>query len=262
MHKVSWHLLIIPIIYGHSFNYRTLYKTSSSQIWFDLFVYLFSTSSYFEMAVRNGYPLEWFVEPVSDNLKCGICSLVLRDPTITKCGHVYCALCISSWAGYYGVCPERCIEVEVDSLSCPLHLSKLVSGLAVNCKNSPAGCRIQISLAEKRRHEQICSHSHSYSCRSRSGLGKLLPKLSLSQQDLSPHRKVLHQRTKSSGSASALRINIIPKRSPSSVSVLGRSAAATAHCAMPVAMVSVANGLTNSWHLAWLLSYFWSWFFA
>lgn len=187
-------------------------------------------------SLRNGYPLEWFADVIAERFKCGICSQVLRDPTITKCGHIYCARCISSWAGYYGVCPERCGTVELDSLICPLELSIIISGLSVRCKNRPEGCKAQIKLAEKPLHEQICPFRIRRT-RSALGLGRLLPKLSLSQQDLSSVIEdrpcnIQHKRSKSS---SLLRV-AIPRRTPSSVSAaLFRPAA---RCEMPVAMVS------------------------
>lgn len=188
------------------------------------------------MAGRTGYPLEWFVEPVDESFKCGICKQVIRDRTVTPCGHVYCFQCISSWAGLYGVCPERCGEVELHSLSCPGPLdtiSQFISGLSVHCQNRPAGCRIQIRLAEKCKHEQICPHRRP---RDPTVLGKLLPKFSLSQQDLTRvnsscslsqdrNFKILHKRSES---ASALRIHT----APSSTASVCRPAA------MPVAMVS------------------------
>lgn len=181
-----------------------------------------------------GYPLEWFAGPVDDSFKCGICCQVLRDPTATKCGHVYCARCISSWVSYYGVCPERCREMEVDSLKRTLHLDKLISGLAVCCKNK--SCRMQPNLAEKHMHEQSCPH--------RSTLKKLL-KFS-SQLDLRAEDskfRVHHKRSRSSGgSASTTRINAIARRSPSAAALCRPSALdlsrAPGPCAMPVAMVS------------------------
>lgn len=191
------------------------------------------------MAGSNGYPLEWFAKPVADRFKCGICKQVIRDPAVTPCGHIYCAQCISSWAKHYGVCPERCREVETNSLSCPLNeMGKFISGLAVYCKNRPAGCRVQIKLAEKNQHEQVCSYSRP----KRVGLGKLLPKFSLSQQDLrlaSPllqDRGFKQQRTEST---SGLQIHTLPRRSPSTASSAVSSVHRPAgHCAMPVAMVS------------------------
>ena len=194
------------------------------------------------MAGSYGYPLEWFAKPVADRFKCGICKQVIRDPAVTPCGHIYCSQCISTWAKHYGVCPERCREVETNSLRCPLNIGKLISGLTVHCKNRPAGCRIQTKLAEKSQHEQICSYSRPKS--RKAGLGKLLPKFSLSQQDLrltsissGQDRSFKHQRSES---ASGLQIHTLPRRSPSRSPSTASSALSksTHNSAMPVAMVS------------------------
>lgn len=175
-----------------------------------------------------GYPVEWFAQTVDESYKCGICCQVLRDPTTTKCGHIYCSRCISSWVSYHGVCPERCRELEVDSLK-PMRVGNLISGLAVHCKNKSIGCRVQVSLAEKHLHEDSCAYSRP------TGLRRLLSKFSLSQQDLSKYN-VNHKRTNSSGVGSSSRINPIAKtckRSPSSAAALCRPSTA-----MPVVMVS------------------------
>lgn len=182
-----------------------------------------------------GYPVQWFVGDIDESLKCGICSHVLRDPTVTKCGHIYCGKCVVSWAGYYGVCPERCMEVDLDSLQCLTHMDLFISGLLVHCINRPAGCRLQIKLAEKCQHDQVCPYR---STRHHEGLRKLLP--SLSHQDLQglTHKGHHHKRTKSSGSSSAAAIHPVSrptvKRTPSSVS---------AFFPMPVAMVSECGGI-------------------
>lgn len=181
-----------------------------------------------------GYPLEWFAQPVDESLKCGICCQIMRCPTATKCGHIYCAQCISSWVGYYGVCPERCREVEMGSLKRRKHMDQLISGLAVYCKNKTAGCPVQVSLAEKQHHEQqVCRYRSSAS----SGLRKLLPKFSLSQQNLFTERKhkAHHKRTSSSGFSSRDLLHAVSKIK------IQRSPSAAAFCnpaPMPVAMVS------------------------
>lgn len=187
------------------------------------------------MATECGYPLEWFAQSVDESYKCGICCQVLRDPTTTKCGHVYCSQCISSWVNYYSVCPERCGELEVDSLRRIEHMDHLISGLAVHCKNKSIGCGAQVSLAEKHLHEESCAYSRA------TGLRRLLSKFSLSQQDLTDDRKykVNHKRTKSSGGGSSSRINQTCKRSPSSAAAFCRpSTAVPPSHAMPVVMVS------------------------
>lgn len=104
-----------------------------------------------------GYPPDWFAEPVDDYLKCGICSKVLRSPRVTTCGHVYCKQCILPWIEQYGVCPNRCGELDSRQLSKAVHFEKrIISGLLTKCKYSDFGCRAQIPLADKHRHEKSC----------------------------------------------------------------------------------------------------------
>ena len=110
--------------------------------------------------MNSGHPLEWFVEPIDDYLKCGICGKVLHDPRATLCGHVFCLECIKPWIERFGICPDRCGEVEEDQLRKAVHIEKRISGLLVRCKNYSAGCPIQILLADKRRHEKICRYHY------------------------------------------------------------------------------------------------------
>jgi len=197
------------------------------------------------MAATSGYPLEWFVEELDDKFKCGICFKVLKDPTATSCGHVYCGRCILTWVNYYGVCPRRCSELEVDALQPTRHLADLISGLAVQCKNKSSGCRVQPRLVEKHAHEQSCPY-RSPSAGSRAGLRKLL-KTSVSQLDLTREfRTPHHKRTRSSATiVTAATITgpgkAVAKRSPSSAAALCRTSSALSKTAgtraMPAVMV-------------------------
>jgi hypothetical protein len=45
------------------------------------------------MAATGGYDEEW-AEKVKSSLKCGLCTLVLRDPEEVACGHFYCQPCM------------------------------------------------------------------------------------------------------------------------------------------------------------------------
>ena len=108
-----------------------------------------------------GYPLDWFVEPIDSNLKCGICSGVLRDPRSTSCGHVYCGQCLYSWVASHGLCPQHCMSVDVVSLKRCNNIQTLISGLLVHCKNKSAGCKVQVPLAEKYRHGKSCPYRNS-----------------------------------------------------------------------------------------------------
>ncbi len=198
------------------------------------------------MADYCGYPLEWFAQPVDEIFKCGICCHVMKDPTATKCGHIYCARCISSWVSYYHSCPERCREVEVGSLRPSQHLAKLISGLVVQCQNKTAGCRARPILAEKHQHEHACSFRPARNLKLFSSVG-----LSLSQQDLfGGSSKGDHKRTNSSGilQTGSSRIRSLAKRSPSSAAAFCRYSSPK-HRAMPVAMVSVSLAASLSLQL-------------
>lgn len=205
-------------------------------------------------AKECGYPLEWFAEPVPKKYRCGICSQVLRYPAATPCGHIYCSRCLSTWVSCYGVCPERCRELEVHLLERVVHIDHLISGLAVRCKNRPAGCRVTVTLAEKSIHEASCAYARP------SNFRRLLTKASLSQQDIAGEdrklkdAKIRHKRTKSSTS----RINAVAtakqkacRRSPSSAAALCRPSTAVplsslaSSCAMPIAMVSACSSAAH-----------------
>lgn len=107
---------------------------------------------------HHGYPLEWFVEPIDEYLKCGICGKVLENPRATSCGHVFCQCCIHSWIDYYGICPNRCGELELHHLTRALHIEKLISVLQTHCKYYRSGCAVQIALADKHGHEKTCPY--------------------------------------------------------------------------------------------------------
>lgn len=180
-----------------------------------------------------GYPLEWFAQPVSESFKCSICCHVMKDPTVTKCGHVYCASCISSWVSYYGECPERCRQLSKNSLKPSPQVAKFISGLVVQCKNKSAGCQAQPILAEKLQHEHSCSFRPDLKLFSRL-------RVSLSQHDLfSDSSKGNHKRTSSSGvlETGISKIRLLAKRSPSSAAAFCRNS--PNNPLMPVAMVSL-----------------------
>lgn len=113
------------------------------------------------LSSERGYPLQWFVDSrsVDDYLKCGICSNVLREPRATRCGHVYCLSCLLGWIDAYGICPQRCGEVEADQMKRALHIEKRISGLLTLCKYQQYGCTVQVPLADKALHESTCPYN-------------------------------------------------------------------------------------------------------
>ena len=46
-----------------------------------------------EPNLTSGYD-DKFVEPLNEDLQCGICKFLMRDPMITRCGHHFCRECI------------------------------------------------------------------------------------------------------------------------------------------------------------------------
>ncbi len=115
------------------------------------------------MMTDNGYPLEWFVEPIDAYLFCGVCDNILKDPRATICGHIFCRKCIHTWIEEYGVCPSRCGEVEIDNLLRDRKIEKKVSCLLTACRYTKVGCKAILKLADKEVHERNCHYAKKLS---------------------------------------------------------------------------------------------------
>ena len=113
-------------------------------------------STAYAKAMDSGYPLDWFVEPVDERCICEICGKVLRFPRSTPCGHVFCLHCLEFWIEYYGVCPKRCGEIELETTTSAGSLEKHIQSLQTRCKYHRHGCKSCISLEEKEKHEKRC----------------------------------------------------------------------------------------------------------
>ena len=99
------------------------------------------------------------MESIDAYLTCGICGMVMKSPRATKCGHVFCRQCLHAWIETYGVCPERCGEIEVESLRRAQLIDKKISCLLTSCKFYKAGCREILQLSEKESHEKKCCYA-------------------------------------------------------------------------------------------------------
>ena len=109
----------------------------------------------------SGYPLEWFVSTPPQTFICEICGKILNTPKSTSCcGESFCCRCLEFWNDYYGICPKRCGEMEMDSLRKENKLEKIIQSLPVYCQysNGGGGCTARITLAEKQRHERKCQY--------------------------------------------------------------------------------------------------------
>lgn len=109
----------------------------------------------------SGYPLEWFVSTPPQTFICEICGKILNTPKSTSCcGESFCCRCLEFWNDYYGICPKRCGEMEMDTLRKENKLEKIIQSLPVYCQysNGGGGCTAMITLAEKQKHERKCQH--------------------------------------------------------------------------------------------------------
>lgn len=161
----------------------------------------------------SGYPLDWFSEPVQSELICEICGKVLHSPRATPCGHTFCLRCVEFWIEYYGICPKRCGEIDLDGLRREPQVEKSVMSLFVHCKYSVYGCKVQPTLAEKQKHEKKCIYKSKLD---KSPLHSAVVKLSetgkplsLSQDTYVEMASVAGNRARA-GSVESSRINLHP----------------------------------------------------
>ena len=105
-----------------------------------------------------GFEVGRFLEPVDDDLKCGICYGVLEEPLATPCGHVYCARCILQWTAESGYCPLTCEQINVDDLKKILPLSTLIAKQNIRCENFRRGCSVILKVENIPSHLLKCQY--------------------------------------------------------------------------------------------------------
>lgn len=105
-----------------------------------------------------GFDIERFLEPVDDELKCGICFGVLEDPLVTTCGHVYCSQCLVQWIAENGTCPLTCEQLAIDDLKKIGPLTHLVSKLNIRCGYYQRGCQAILKIESLQAHQHKCQY--------------------------------------------------------------------------------------------------------
>lgn len=78
----------------------------------------------------GGFPFSWFVER-SDDLCCGLCLDVLKDPLQCKNGHMYCASCIKNAFKFQLKCPTCSVATSLQEMSECLYVKNKISELKV-----------------------------------------------------------------------------------------------------------------------------------
>jgi len=110
-----------------------------------------------------GYPVEWFVEPLEKHLVCVVCNRVMREPTTTPCGHVFCLNCLEPWLSD---CPLGCGHVEtVQNAS---HIARKIDSLLTYCQYTSKGCKAILQLVNREEHQKKCHYSKKAVCKANS----------------------------------------------------------------------------------------------
>ncbi|KAK7194491.1 Zinc finger, C3HC4 type (RING finger)/TRAF-type zinc finger containing protein [Novymonas esmeraldas] len=80
-----------------------------------------------------------------DDLICGVCMSVCRQPTATTCGHLFCRRCLQSWmlSNVTPVCPLDRTPIQADQLHTDARAQRQINAL-------PCSCPASLSLAAQR----------------------------------------------------------------------------------------------------------------
>ena len=95
-----------------------------------------------------------FVDLLSDRHTCPVCLLTLREPTITKCGHLFCNDCVRPLARRGRIeCPV-CREDQNESEIYPNNYDKReIMSLKIYCDQQEKGCGWKGELRRRETHE-------------------------------------------------------------------------------------------------------------
>ena len=104
-----------------------------------------------------GYPDEQFETVVNENLLCGICSGVFKDPVMCKNEHCFCRGCITEHLENYHNCPCCNQDLTVETLAdAPRILRNLLSEQRIRCDHHKRGCQEIVQLGNLASHVAVC----------------------------------------------------------------------------------------------------------
>jgi hypothetical protein len=94
--------------------------------------------------------------PVDNDLICGICKFIIRDPVeCSTCEYAFCSDCISQVIIEQGRCSNGCINPVVKKPH--RKLRELIKELKLGCRYSILGCTHILTIEELKTHEDECS---------------------------------------------------------------------------------------------------------
>ena len=111
--------------------------------------------------MATGYEESRFETKVDENLRCVICTEVLKDPVqCRKNEHHFCKNCIIEHLKYSQTCPTCQDPLTVDTLVKPQRfLVNTLSSLKISCDNAERGCRKVVELGLLNAHVVNCDFS-------------------------------------------------------------------------------------------------------
>ena len=133
----------------------------------DRYQYLLLDEETQAVARKDGYPVERFTSPPSEDYICIVCIGVVRDPLeCQNCGLLLCSKCVSSYlesrrqrGGMLGLradfsCPTCRHKAEPRRPS--RVLTDIIAELEVFCKNRAEGCGEVRKLRDVKLHQKAC----------------------------------------------------------------------------------------------------------
>ncbi len=109
----------------------------------------------------GGHDCELFVSSVPEELKCGLCKKVAREPSLTSCcGEHFCKLCIEQVIQDKKPCPS-CEEIEFATFTNKCDHKKILA-LVVRCAMKDRGCDWTDTLEQLDAHLDANSDNCQY----------------------------------------------------------------------------------------------------
>ena len=111
--------------------------------------------------MSTGYEESRFETKVDENLRCVICTEVLKDPVQCRRNeHHFCKNCIMKHLKYSQTCPTCQDPLTIDTLVKPQRfLANTLSSLKISCDNVERGCRKVVELGLLKTHVVNCYFS-------------------------------------------------------------------------------------------------------
>jgi hypothetical protein len=102
----------------------------------------------------GGYSTTYFVKKPTDNLICGVCLEVLKNPHQCKNGHMACLSCITTALDSNQECPTCKTYLSIKKLSRSLAIGQIIDDLEIKCSSDK--CDWTGKLGEQSTHSESC----------------------------------------------------------------------------------------------------------